>query len=91
MAKDLHTLYDMLENAKVLASMNRRSEARDALVEMKMFYRDAELDGVPYEIVSSIVDEGNELLVEMFPNEFAEQSSINVKSFWRRLLGKKSY
>ncbi len=85
MARDLHTLYDMLQQAKELFSTSKFDQAKSVLVGMKSFFEDAEIDGAPYNMVMGIMNECDDLLVKYFPEEFGEPVVIAPKSFWQKL------
>ena len=88
MARDLHILNDMLSEAKELIEMNQLTQARSLLVEMRLFFENAELDGVPSDLAMDMMSEREDLLAKYFPDEFSEQAEIAPKTFWQRLFGK---
>ena len=61
MARDFHSLYFQLENIKNLVSKNLLESAKKQVTQLLIFYEDAELDGAPYEAVSSIINEAYEI------------------------------
>lgn len=85
MARDLHTLYDMLQKAKELVADNQLTQAKTVLLRMKSFLEDAEIDGAPYDMVMGIMDECEDLLDKYFPGELDEDVAIPPKSFWQKI------
>ena len=68
MAKDMHSIRFMLEDAKELVAKQNYNAARDRLSSMLKFYnQDAELDGPALEIASGFASEGEELLEQILP------------------------
>ena len=61
MARDFHSLYFQLEDIKNLVSKNLLESAKKQVTQLLIFYEDAELDGAPYEAVSSIINEAYEI------------------------------
>ena len=61
MARDFPSLHFELENIKNLVSKNLLESAKKQVTQLPMFDEDAELDGAPYEAVSSISNEAYEI------------------------------